>query len=250
MDYSEYRRPLRPVDAVAETIRRSILDGKLEPGAFLPPERALAEELAVSRLTLRAALSKLEAEGLVQPKQGEGVLVLPITSSANLSILPHLLGARGALDRSLLRSFLELRRAIAVEALALAASRIKRRALRKLEALIALQMKEDDEALYIERDLEIARAVLEASENLAMLLLLNSIESAYRSRPELMRALVADRRRSLAGYQLVLHILRTRDSAMARRELRPALEALDEPVMRRLLRSESLRNKSARKGPR
>lgn len=67
-------RPARPVDAVVERLRADLLAGHFHE--HLPPERQLAEALGVSRLTLRAALARLEAEGLVRARQGEGVRVL------------------------------------------------------------------------------------------------------------------------------------------------------------------------------
>ena len=45
------------------------------PGSRLPSESELAVELGVSRATLRSALSRLAAEGLVLRKQGDGTYV-------------------------------------------------------------------------------------------------------------------------------------------------------------------------------
>ena len=53
---------------LADAIRR----GVYPPGTRLPGERALAEELGVSRVTLRKALSRLEAEGAVQASAQQG----------------------------------------------------------------------------------------------------------------------------------------------------------------------------------
>lgn len=39
--------------------------GSLVPGARFPPERALAEEFSITRVTVRQALVRLEAEGLI-----------------------------------------------------------------------------------------------------------------------------------------------------------------------------------------
>jgi GntR family transcriptional regulator len=55
---------------VAETLRRAITTGQLEPGAELPSESQLCEEYGVSRITVRKALSTLEQEGLVVSGQG------------------------------------------------------------------------------------------------------------------------------------------------------------------------------------
>jgi DNA-binding GntR family transcriptional regulator len=47
-------------------IERGIADGDLAPGDRLPPERALAEEHGVSRMTVRQALQSLESRGLLR----------------------------------------------------------------------------------------------------------------------------------------------------------------------------------------
>jgi GntR family transcriptional repressor for pyruvate dehydrogenase complex len=49
---------------------------KLLPGDKLPPERQLAELLAVSRPSLREALHILQAQGIVQIKHGQGTFIL------------------------------------------------------------------------------------------------------------------------------------------------------------------------------
>ena len=48
---------------------------KLNPGDKLPPERQLAELLAVSRPSLREALHILQAQGMVQIKHGQGTFI-------------------------------------------------------------------------------------------------------------------------------------------------------------------------------
>ena len=47
-------------------IEQAIADGDLAPGDRLPPERALAEEHGVSRMTVRQALQSLESRGLLR----------------------------------------------------------------------------------------------------------------------------------------------------------------------------------------
>jgi GntR family transcriptional regulator len=51
-------------------IEQAISDGDLAPGDRLPPERALAEEHGVSRMTVRQALQSLEARGLLRRSIG------------------------------------------------------------------------------------------------------------------------------------------------------------------------------------
>lgn len=59
-------------ESVAADLRARILSGELPVGRALPPERELADEQGVSRTTVRAALTLLEAEGLVVRRVGRG----------------------------------------------------------------------------------------------------------------------------------------------------------------------------------
>ena len=55
---------------VVEQIQDAIINGKLEPGAKLPPERELKDMFNTSRGTLREALRVLEQKGLIEIKLG------------------------------------------------------------------------------------------------------------------------------------------------------------------------------------
>lgn len=68
-------------DIIANRLESMILEGSLTPGQKMPPERELALQFDVSRPSLREALHKLEAKGLVTRKQGGGTFV-----SANIGL--------------------------------------------------------------------------------------------------------------------------------------------------------------------
>lgn len=53
-----------------DRLRRSIQQGLLLPGERLASERKMAEQIGISRVTLREALSVLEAEGFVTIRRG------------------------------------------------------------------------------------------------------------------------------------------------------------------------------------
>ncbi len=61
--------------ALAAALKARILAGHLSPGARLPSSRSLAEELAVSRTTVVAAIDQLVAEGYAEGHPGSGVYV-------------------------------------------------------------------------------------------------------------------------------------------------------------------------------
>jgi GntR family transcriptional regulator len=60
-------------EVVREHLREMITARAI--GAAIPPERQLAEELGVSRMTLRRAVEDLEREGLLRRRQGSGTFV-------------------------------------------------------------------------------------------------------------------------------------------------------------------------------
>src|SRR5579862_6764201 len=56
-------------------LRDAIADNRLGAEEALPPERELAEEFGVSRITVRKALDALVDEGLLNRRQGAGTFV-------------------------------------------------------------------------------------------------------------------------------------------------------------------------------
>ena len=62
-------------------IRQAITSGLLPSGARLPPERALAGALHVSRPTISAVMDNLRRAGLVESRQGSGTWVAPSAPS-------------------------------------------------------------------------------------------------------------------------------------------------------------------------
>ena len=64
---------------VYEELRRRILLGRLEPGQRLDQEW-LADELQVSRMPLRQALLRLEADGLIENRPHRSAIVAPLSA--------------------------------------------------------------------------------------------------------------------------------------------------------------------------
>ncbi|MGX1368891.1 GntR family transcriptional regulator/MocR family aminotransferase [Streptomyces canus] len=62
-------------------LRDAVRDGRLAPGARLPATRRLAEELGVSRGTVKAAYDQLVAEGYLTARQGSGTVVAPLPAA-------------------------------------------------------------------------------------------------------------------------------------------------------------------------
>jgi DNA-binding LacI/PurR family transcriptional regulator len=63
-------------ERMVEEIRRDLLSGQTAPQEYLPGERELAARYGVGRITVRRALKKLVAEGLIRPERGHGYRAL------------------------------------------------------------------------------------------------------------------------------------------------------------------------------
>ena len=104
---------------LAEKLGERIQAGLLAPGAKLPTEAAIMEEFGVSRTVVREAISKLQANGLVETKHGIGTFVLSSARGEQFRLagLEHL----GSFLEVL--SVLELRMCLEVESASMAAMR-------------------------------------------------------------------------------------------------------------------------------
>ncbi|MEG5266501.1 FCD domain-containing protein [Pseudomonas sp. JDS28PS106] len=95
-------RQRRLSDDIVEQLERMILEGTLKSGGRLPAERALAEQFGVSRPSLREAIQKLTAKGLLVSRQGGGNYVVENIGSTFSDPLLHLLESSPDSQRDLL----------------------------------------------------------------------------------------------------------------------------------------------------
>jgi GntR family transcriptional repressor for pyruvate dehydrogenase complex len=225
------------VDAVADRLRGEILSGRLRPGTRLPSERELSLALGVNRLTLRASLARLEALGLITTRHGAGTVVASWRERAGLEMLGTLTKGLKLADpawHELVRSSLELRRILASEAIALAAERHTDDDIDAI-ATCAQVLREhvDDPLAFARADLAFMRAVCKAARNVGLELFLNTFARWPDEHPQLVTMLYDDTESSMALYEPIIDIIKSRDGDGARVVARKALEALDAAWSRR-----------------
>jgi GntR family transcriptional regulator, transcriptional repressor for pyruvate dehydrogenase complex len=224
-------------DRLFRALRDELLAEQWPAGERLPSERALAERFGVNRVSVRAAVSRLVVLGLVTVRRGDGIRATGVRESASLDLVSHLLDAseeeRVPLDT--VRDLLELRRMAAAEAVALACERASEEQLAELGRIAGQQAGSmGDSETFTAGDLAFARAVLAAAGNLALQLLLNTVERFYRSRPELAAAMLAEPSATLASYHATVALIAGRDPERARSAVRQTLAAFDELTLQRL----------------
>jgi len=72
--FQMYKRvkPPKISDVIMAQLEEMIVEGSLKPGQKLPSERELAKQFDVSRPSLREAIQKLVAKGVIESQQGGG----------------------------------------------------------------------------------------------------------------------------------------------------------------------------------
>ena len=101
MEFGQVRQRRLSDDIVAQ-LEAMILEGTLKSGERLPAERVLAEQFGVSRPSLREAIQKLVAKGLLVSRQGGGNYVTESLGATFSDPLLHLLEGNPEAQRDLL----------------------------------------------------------------------------------------------------------------------------------------------------
>jgi GntR family transcriptional repressor for pyruvate dehydrogenase complex len=225
------------VDAVADRLRGEILAGRLPAGSRLPSERELSLALGVNRLTLRAALARLEALGLIVTRHGASTLVSSWRERAGLDSLAALIGSLEPSDPAWFEmavSLLELRRILATEAVALAAARHTPEQVEAIEKFAAEQKTRlGDPIAYARGEFTLERLIIRATGNIALELVLNMFARFPDDHPEVVAALYDQRENAAFFYDLIVGLIRGGDPVRARDHMRRAFEVIDAEWMQR-----------------
>ena len=153
------RRKERLGDMLYGQILEQIVSGALKEGDKLPSENQICRSSQVSRPTVREALMRLHADGLVTTRQGSGTFVQRRPSD-NLTRLVKVSDIAGMLR------CLEVRMALEGQAAALAAQRRTSNQMDRIyETLTALQAAFESGTVPARTDFEFHLAVAAASGN-------------------------------------------------------------------------------------
>ncbi|MEV7132921.1 FadR/GntR family transcriptional regulator [Arthrobacter sp. NPDC093128] len=147
---------------LAADLRTRIVDGVIQPGDKLPSENTLIGEFGVSRTVVRAALTRLQAEGLVETERGRGSFALTPPPHGD----PPAPGGRPVASMEDRLHLLEFRIGVEAEAAALAArNRTDRQLKTVLNALEEFTASGDHPAHAMKSDYEFHKAIAAASGN-------------------------------------------------------------------------------------
>ena len=190
---------------VVQAIERQILDGRLPVGTRLPPERELAESLAVSRPVIREAVGILVTKGLLETRHGIGTTVRAVTHDEVTR--PLTLFLRTSVQEVNVEHLHQVRSMLEVENAGLAATQRTDEDVVDLTRLCdEMQMAAEDPERFALLDSEFHRRLVQTTHNPLMILLLDSIQKMTAevrvlvgSRPHLFERVMPSHYRILEG---------------------------------------------------
>ena len=203
---------MKPADRAYDDLCRILLDGGLKPQDRLPPERDLAKQLSVSRMVLRGAMERLEAEGRLWRHVGQGTFVgpRPEKPSVKLSLIT---------ENTSPAEVLEIRLAIEPQIARMAALRATGFQIAEMMTLVQKGRAADNPATWEQWDGQFHRALCQSTGNRLMLSIFDSF-NAMRSQPTWSRlrqaALTPERRQLYASqHEAILLAIHGRDTVQA-----------------------------------
>ena len=211
---------------IAATLAKEIEQDRYAPGARLPGERELAEDLGVSRPTIREAMIALEIRGLVESRHGSGIYV---TKHKPKSFEAPELDV-GAFE------LIEARILFEGEAAALAATVIGDEALARLDAILQ-QMStiapETDEARAADREFHLL--IAEATGNTLVHSVVEMLWNVRERSPLCIHMFAQAQHEGVKPrvdqHRLLVDALRARDQAAARETMRDHLRRVTDDLL-------------------
>ncbi len=216
-------------EVVVRRVRQLIDQGELRSGDRLPPERALALQVGVSRLSVRSGLKTLAAMGVVQIRQGSGTFITggpPALDSQPLSFLAALHGFTRT-------QMFEARLVLEVAIAGLAAERAAAEKVTAIsDEITGMFASLDAPDRFLEHDIRFHQAVAATCDNPILVSIVEMISTLFREFRRTSIARARDLKQAAEEHRLIYRAIRARDPDSAR-------HAMDEHL-RRSLRTQAL----------
>ncbi|HEX2833129.1 MAG TPA: FadR/GntR family transcriptional regulator [Thermoanaerobaculia bacterium] len=207
---------LQSADQVVRHIAVLIERGELRPGDRLAPERELAQELGLSRPTVRAGLHALAAMGVTESRQGAGTFITggpPRLGAGPLSFLAALHG----FTRD---QIFEARKVLEVGAAGLAAERgLADRLAPMAEEVTGMFATLTEPQTFLVHDVRFHRAIAAAADSPVLLALVEMISSLVYEQRRMTVERAVDLKESAEMHRRIYQAIRDKDPERARLEM-------------------------------
>jgi GntR family transcriptional repressor for pyruvate dehydrogenase complex len=206
---------------IVDQIERRILAGDLKVGDQLPPEPQLAQQFAVSRTAVREAVKALSEKGLIEIRPGRGTFV--INEGPDMR---HSLGRLMKFDSPEgSSSLVEVREILEPEIAALAALRVTDELIATMQqAVDTMETALDNVDVFVEADLDFHLAMAEATQNLIIPALLDTIIDLLREQRKRTGLVNGGLKRGQYHHRRILEAVIRRDPGAARIAMQRHLE--------------------------
>lgn len=207
---------------VSEQLSKLVRTGAIKPGERFPAERDLAEQLGVSRPTIREAMIALELSGVIEIRTGSGIYASHKKTINETKIDVSDKGV-GPFE------ILEIRYILESEACALAASRISDEQIQQLKQLLGeMEEEEKKEDASEKADCKFHSVIAQASQNSAICSVVNWLWD-LRNQSALSTALLERIRRegihpSINDHKRIIEALEQRNPEKARTAMKLHIE--------------------------
>jgi len=209
-------RKTTATEAIVESVKDRIRRGEFRPGDRLPSEQVLLREYGVSRLTLREALARLAALGIIQVQHGKGAFVKTTISMTALDNV--LIPLFPQYDINRMNDLVEARNMIESEIAAKLALTRSDNDLRLLENLLECDGETlNDPGLFADRDYAFHLSLAEMADNQFLLVMYKALYNQIRDFLVQYAHSIDDRREALERHRPLLNAIRKGDAEAARR---------------------------------
>ena len=123
---------MKVYEQVVDQIKEMVRVGQIKKGDKLPTERVMAEELQVSRTSIREAMRALEVVGLIESRQGAGNYIREEFDDVLLEPLSIVFMLQNGTNKDIF----ELREVLELSTIFLSVMRISDEELKKLGELV------------------------------------------------------------------------------------------------------------------
>lgn len=197
------------VNACFDEIMNHILSGDWPVGSKIPSENELTLQLGISRNSLRQALNRFNALGILESRHGDGTYVRSVDMTFYLkNIFPMLL-----LSHYDALNVYQLQRAVQNESASIACRLITENQIHELERQLTIMREMDarnDQKGYLEADLRFHEVITEVTRNPVLISIEECISKLMRG--ALYEACETSRRgERILAHQKILEALKRRD---------------------------------------
>lgn len=216
-------------DRLARTIRRSIQSGDFRRGDRLPAIMEMARRFGVGHPTIREALKKLEAMGVVDIRHGSGVFV---TRSEEVLVLASP-DYSGTLTKKLLIDLIRARMPLEMQSVSDAVRNATPEHLSEMRRLLteAFENLSDDERLN-SANMGFHQQIARGSGNVVLAQLLSVLHELFREEQRFILGIGASRERDHEEHLAILDAVERRDETLAVERMRANLEGVQALIMR------------------